>query len=136
MEEEGSDRVRLVIGAIVVLIILVIGFFVIRGLFTKKATPAPESAKFPTIVTPTPYGTTPTPTPTIVPSNQKTTKGGLPLGSTGATGSTGTNTTSTVWYYQSQSSANSQGNQTQNQDNSSQSQTQTLPNGFTQTQSQ
>ena len=137
--EEGSDKTRLIIGIVAVVVIVIIAFFLLRGLFSRK-TITGENASTPTPTATVGFPTTqPTGVPTNVPARQNTTKGGLPVGGVGTTtyrsNTTGSNTNSTVyWYYSSQSS--SQGNESQNQDGNSQSQSQTLPGGFTQSQNQ
>lgn len=113
MEEDG-DRSRLVLGAIIVGIILVIIiFFAVRGLTSKKSATQTSLPIFTLTPTPSPAKQaviTPTPTP-----GQKmngTTKGGLTYPS-GVTQSIQL-TQPTYWYYQqSQTSGGTTGSQSQ-----------------------
>ncbi len=118
MEEEG-DKTKLIVGAVAAVIVLIAGFFLVRGFLSKKPQ---KVAQLPstTVATPTPYqkaNNSVSPTPQPVKTGSET------------AGSSGT----PVYYYQS-GSTNSQTSQSQS--GSNQSQTQTLPNGMTQSQSQ
>ncbi len=125
MEDEG-ERSKLLVGAIVVgIILVVIVFFVIKGLTSEKSIEqtVPVVTMEPTQAPAQDVTTSPTPTPTpIIPSNGTTREGFTNPGQQYVQ--------PTYYYYQSQSSS---GNSSQNQ--SGTTQTQTLPNGMTQTQS-
>lgn len=114
MEEDG-DKGKLIVGGIVLLIILLVGFFVVRGIFFGKPAQKNTTTVIPSAgnVTPTPVVNSVSPMPTGIPAKTQTSG-------------------NTIYYYQSQGSSS----QSQNQDGTNQSQSQTLPNGMTQSQNQ